>query len=188
MYFDEHVFLYGVKQIVTGTNDNQAADGGFLVDVDYSIALASTAASTIVSTASTAGPIIKISRDYDQASDQFQFRFIGSTAFTGNLVLWSWLTNIRTPGASTVTSTTPQSTVQTFVNGVYTAYSVSLSKNGLAQDDVVNINFSTSAATGFGNPAAITNFGVCETYASCLVAYDMYGTELIGQSTQQIRV
>jgi hypothetical protein len=187
MLFDEHVFLYGVKQLVTGSNASAAADGGFLQDFDYTQELLSTAASTFGSTGQFAGNTFKIGRDYDQASDQLQFRLLGSTAFTGTEVIWVWLTNVRTPGASTVSSTTPQSTLQAFSTGIYTAYSVSASGNGLAQDDVITVNFSTSPATGQANPPLIINFGMCATYASCLVAYDMYGVEFVGTSTQEIR-
>lgn len=174
-------YLQFVKQTVPGTNANGAADGGYLVDNDFSSLLLLATASTIVSTGGHTIGSFKIPRDYDQASDTLQFRFLGSTATTGSTNMVAWLSNLSIPGRSTVSTTANHSTVQTFTNQIFTAYSVDLSGEQLTQDDVFTLNVST------GSGAAITNVGVAMVYASCQVAYDQYGSEQVGLSTQLIR-
>ena len=195
-------FLQWVKQIVPGSNANGAADGGFLVDVDITKAMYSTTATyasttlstgtvtvaqsipTIGSTTGTAasyGPF-KITRDYDQTSDNLQFRLLGSTVSTSTITLVSWLSNVAVPGASTLSTYNTQSTQYAFTGSTFIAFTLNQSGNSMAQDDVYTFNVSTTGGL------IVTVVGGAIVYSSDLVAWDQYGSEMIGTaSTQLIR-
>lgn len=205
MNLSQDNYLYAIKQIITGQNTSSgAADGGFLVDEDISknlqvistaVTLGTGALSTTVISASTVitNPVIPstgsiqfgpfhIGRDYDQASDTCQFRFTGSVA-AGAVTepIAAWL-NVYAPGAvpSSSTATAVQTATCTLVSTTYNAFAVSVSGNSLAQDDIIYLNLSTSTAP-------ITVLGGALVYASCQVAWDLFGSELVGTSSQEIR-
>lgn len=176
--------LYMLKQLIVGSNTNGAADGGYLQDIDYSAALFSSATSSTISTTSAGaiGPF-KVPRDYDSNSDTLQFRFLGSTGTTTaapGQPISTFLSLVMTPGGGAAGSTLATHVSSTaFVNGTLTAFSVDVSGSGLAQDDTFYLNLSTTHN--------ITLFGAAMVYRSCLVAFSMYGNELVGTSTQEIR-
>ena len=180
---------------------NCAADGGYLRDQDISYSMR-TLSGVTTGTASTGGVLpvtvsladaiipstgslelgpYHINRDYDQTSDVLQFRFTGYTATSTTEQISAWL-QIWVPGSSTLpTSTTaPQNSSTTFPASTLDAFAVSVSGNGLAQDDIVYLFLSTAT-----NP--ITLKGGALVYAATQVAWDMYGVELVGNSSQQIR-
>ena len=185
-------FLQEIKQIITGTAANTSADGGFLVDVDISKILQQLSTSSTVSgpvttynaiipsTGSLSVGPFSIGRDYDQASDILQFRFTGSTSATSTDTVTSWLTSVTVPGSSSQSTLSAQVVSTAFVANYWNNFGISQAGNGLAQGDVFFLNLST-------NNSPITVAGGTLTYASCLVAYDMYGNELVGTSTQEIR-
>jgi len=206
MNYTIYNFLQLIKQLKTGSNANQAADGGFLTDVDITPELTvttftstavtgststvvgstlingvATSQATIPSTGSLALGPFHIERNYDQASDQLQWRFLGVTAGNVTEPVAAWLT-VYAGGNSTSPAVTSavQNATTTFSTGLYTAFAVDTSGNGLVQDDAVILNLSTSTAP-------ITLYGGAKVYATTLVAWDEYGTELVGTSTQEIR-
>jgi hypothetical protein len=182
--FDGVNFIQNVKQIITGSNLNLAGDGGYLADEDYSSQFA---VPILCSTGiSTFGPF-NISRDYDQTSDQLQFRFLGSTAGTGisTITIYAKLLVYSTGGTS---YTSPvQVTSTTFNNGVWNSFAVAFQGLGLVYPDTMYVTISTAG----GNIQVAT---AQKTYSSCLVAWQDTSptnavaiTELVGTSTQQIR-
>jgi hypothetical protein len=195
-------FLTEIKELVTGTNVGPSPGGGYLTDVDYSALFTpatastviagfgtstSTVATTLTPTASvipssgslSVGPFY-VPRDYDVTSDLLQFRFTGATNATVTEPIAAWMTSLRAPGSSTASTTAVQNATTSFTSGFYTAFAVTASGNGLAQGDCFYINLSTSTVP-------ITVYGAVETYLSCLVAWDTYGNEKVGTSTQRIR-
>lgn len=210
-------YLEELKQIITGSGvgpsgagvgvapstqgGNCAADGGYLRDQDISYSMR-TLSGVTTGVASTGGVLpvtvtlanavipstgslilgpYHINRDYDQTSDVLQFRFTGSItgATEANAAISAWLLPY-TPGLSTETATTPQNSSTVFSTSFLTAFSVSLSGNGLAQDDIIYLYLSTASEP-------ITLYGGALVYAATQVAWDMYGVELVGTSSQQIR-
>lgn len=207
--FGPNNFLREVKQTTTGSNLGTNCDGGFLRDVDVTpqfsaltIALGglfgtgstlSTGTATptytpalLASTGtSTFGPFF-VRRDYDQTSDQFQLRFLGSTAGSGQstISLIGSLT-VYSTGAS-ASATSPVSTSATVVNnGQLSNIGWQMQGFGLQYPDAFTITMSTSG----GNYQVIA---ASEVVSDCLVAWADYNntglvTEQVGGSTQQIR-
>jgi len=195
MTFDGINFLGLVKQIVTGTNAGQSADGGFLVDNDITVRFPSTLTST---TTSTFGPFF-VSRDYDANSDNLMLRLICSTSTAGNPTITAVANlTIWTVGSTSTSSTINQSTSTAFTTSTITNFGVELSGNGLGYNDAVTVNISTNG----GNLGIIA---AAETYSSVLVAFQDYGapstillnglaigpntvnTEFLGSSSYEIR-
>ena len=209
-------FLTQVKQIITGSNLGQAADGGYLVDFDVTSVFNSFVLSgstgayganstsplstgvitptlpTLISTAaSTFGPFW-VPRNYDQTSDQLMFRILGSTSTTGNpSVTISGALTIYAPGQSTSSTTTVQTNVQTFTSATFQNFGLDFSGNGLQYGDAFKLTLSTSGPS-------IPVLGVAETYSSVLVAWQDYNgnalltggtvaTETVNGSTYEIR-
>ncbi len=199
-------YLQLIKQIKTGTNANLAADGGFLVDEDISPSLqvltytsttvtgstSTLVGATVINGVAEAPAVIPstgslqlgpfhIPRGYDQTSDTLQWRFLGVAAGSVTEPVAAWLT-VYAGGNSTspAVTTAVQNATTTFSAGLYTPFAVNTSGNGLVQDDVVYLSLSTSTAP-------ITLYGGAKVYANCQVAWDEYGTEKVGTSTQQIR-
>jgi hypothetical protein len=191
MTLNEYNYLYGIKQIITGGNVSSAADGGFLEDQDISFELrgfSTGATSTVVmynTVIPSTGTIVygpfHIPRSYDQTSDTLQFRFLGTVGANITEPVAAWL-NIYAPGVSTspANTTVAQNATVTLSTGYYNVFAVSVSGNGLAQDDVIYLNLSTSTVP-------ITVIGGAMVFDSCQVAWDMYGNEFVGTSTQEIR-
>jgi hypothetical protein len=213
--FNSNNYLREVKQTTTGSNQGTNCDGGFLVDFDVSdrflvttavlsgstgaygsnstsplatgvVTLLSSTASFVSTGASTFGPFF-IPRDYDQTSDNLQFRFLGSTAGTGQstIALIGTIQVYSTGGSAAYTS--PVSIASTtFNNGVWNSFGIAFNGNGLQYTDAYYLTLST--AGGNTQIAAAS-----EVYPSCQVAWADYNntqnvvTENVGTTIQQIR-
>lgn len=178
-------FLYAIKQLVVGGDPPttlQAADGGFLRDIDITRATGGIGASTISSTAIVVGPFI-VPRDYDETYDTLQLHLLGSTNATGSTLIVAALTTVAKPGSSTTVSLGPTSTRVDFSStSTYTPFTISLSGLGLKRDTVYNISTLTP-----GSSHIFPVRGGNLTYASDLVAYDGTGREQVGTTQQMVR-
>jgi hypothetical protein len=195
--FDARNYLENIKQIVTGSQLNGSADGGYLRDKDITFQLRGLSTGPIGSTSTVGTNIVsyntvipppgssiqygpfQIPRSYDQTSDILQFRLLGSTATAVTELVLASLA-IYSPGASTASTTATVGTSFTFPANTFTAFSIPASGYGLAQDDAVYLNLQSSTTS-------ITVFSGAMVWADCTVAWDQYGSEFVGPSTQEIR-
>jgi hypothetical protein len=183
-------FLYGLKQIVTGgsplnATSIHAADGGFLHDKQLDFIDEINGA---ITQAGTSFDYFIIPRDYDEAVDTLRLHLLGSTAYTGDLTIVAYLTDVMVPGNSTAISTAAQSTTFTLptVAGTFYTFDIDLSGNGMKRDTAFSI--STVAVSTITQPTSSTDVIHGHiTYASDLVAYDMFGTEPVNQLPQEVR-
>jgi len=184
-------FLYGLKQIITGGGRTSGtgpkpADGGFLHDrqLDYIDELNSGG----ITPSGTSFDYFILPRDYDEAVDTLQLHLLGSTAYTGDLTIVSYLIDVLVPGNSTAVSTAAQSTTFTLPNtaGEFYTFTLDLSDNGMKRDTAFRVStIAVSTATQVANSTGVIHGHL--TYASDLVSYDMYGYEPVNKQQQLIR-
>lgn len=177
-------FLYFLKQIVTGggradpsSGTLQAADGGFLRDVDYSNELFT--AQSISSTAFVTGKIA-IPRDYDETVDTLQLWLTGSTGSNGGtLTVQSKLVSTIIPNSTGVfvSSTVSTSIALPSTSTLNFMFGIDLSGQGLKRGSIGKISTVASGQSGI-----ISVTGGFLTYASDLVAYNEFAQEVISTS------
>ena len=185
MNMNPYNFLYFVKQLVTGgapTTPIAAADGGFLKDVDLSGHSGTPAGSTLSSTALTFGPFM-VPRDFDETYDTLQLRLLGSTDTAGDVTVVTSLVSAAVPGSSTTVTLGTTSTVVNFADALnYAAITLDASKLGLTRDTVFSVS---TVIPGVSNQIDVVSGHL--SYASDLVAYDMYGNDIVNGKQQAVR-
>lgn len=198
MLFEPGNFLYMIKQLVTGNNGilnriggASAADGGIQVDHQYdltdmvllgtSVAVAAfdTNAYGLKTHATTTaiGEVeFVVPRDYDEATDQFQFNLLIAQAaqVTDTNVLITATPYIMTPGSNTLVTGTAATVGPTTLLPVW--YTLTLSGMGLKRQQIAYIKFSIANNATTGDEASI--LGITVTYASTIVSY--YDTDKSG--------
>jgi hypothetical protein len=194
MKFGPQNFLFGVKNIVPGSDSPLAtggavpADGGFLLDVSMDLNDGVFAGSTITYTTASTVPIIsaaaattlittygfQIPRDYDETSDKVVVRILARDAGTTNtptLTVASSTTIMNATGAMAagVVIGNPGVTapVSAALSSTLTEYEFDLSGQGLTRDSILSFTITASAHT----TDAVQIFAVGLVYASCLVSW-----------------